>query len=121
VDLRLRVPLHAHLPQRRRPDPALDNSRRLPSQARLTIDGDKFYKVWGLNVDGSVATGRMFSTSSTFLASNEHRPTVLPPHLVELVPVDRQARLGRQAARVVERRIGPPVVAEGGLKGNPEP
>ncbi len=34
----------------RRPDPALTNSRRLPSQARLTVDGDKFYKVWGQNV-----------------------------------------------------------------------
>ena len=34
----------------RRPDPALTNSRRMPSQARLTIDGDKFYKVWGQNV-----------------------------------------------------------------------
>ncbi len=34
----------------RRPDPALDNSRRLPSSARLTIDGDKYYKVWGQNL-----------------------------------------------------------------------
>jgi outer membrane receptor protein involved in Fe transport len=34
----------------RRPDPALNNSRRLPSVARLTIDGDKYYKVWGQNV-----------------------------------------------------------------------
>ena len=34
----------------RRPDPVLTNSRRLPSQARLTIDGDKFYKIWGQNV-----------------------------------------------------------------------
>jgi len=34
----------------RRPDPKLDNSRRLPSAARLTIDGDKYYKVWGQNV-----------------------------------------------------------------------
>ena len=34
----------------RRPDPALTNSRRMPSQARLTIDGDKFYKIWGQNV-----------------------------------------------------------------------
>jgi len=34
----------------RRPDPALDNSRRLPSAARLTIDGDKYYKVWGQNL-----------------------------------------------------------------------
>ncbi|HET7225479.1 MAG TPA: TonB-dependent receptor [Candidatus Eisenbacteria bacterium] len=34
----------------RRPDPSLTNSRRLPSTARLTIDGDKFYKVWGQNV-----------------------------------------------------------------------
>ncbi len=34
----------------RRPDPALNNSRRLPSESRLTIDGDKFYKVWGQNV-----------------------------------------------------------------------
>ena len=34
----------------RRPDPALENSRRLPSSARLTVDGDKYYKVWGQNV-----------------------------------------------------------------------
>jgi outer membrane receptor protein involved in Fe transport len=34
----------------RRPDPALNNSRRLPSVARLTIDGDKYFKVWGQNV-----------------------------------------------------------------------
>ncbi|MBI1799263.1 MAG: TonB-dependent receptor [Candidatus Eisenbacteria bacterium] len=34
----------------RRPDPTVDNSRRLPSQSRLAVDGDKFYKVWGQNV-----------------------------------------------------------------------
>ncbi len=34
----------------RRPDPALENSRRLPSTARLTVDGDKYYKVWGQNL-----------------------------------------------------------------------
>ncbi len=34
----------------RKPDPKLDNSRRLPSNATLTIDGDKYYKVWGQNV-----------------------------------------------------------------------
>jgi outer membrane receptor protein involved in Fe transport len=34
----------------RRPDPALTNSRRQPSQARLTVDGDKFFRVWGQNV-----------------------------------------------------------------------
>ena len=34
----------------RKPDPAFENSRRLPSQARLTLDGDKFYKIWGQNV-----------------------------------------------------------------------
>jgi outer membrane receptor protein involved in Fe transport len=34
----------------RRPDPVLNNSRRLPSESRLTIDGDKFYRVWGQNV-----------------------------------------------------------------------
>jgi outer membrane receptor protein involved in Fe transport len=34
----------------RRPDPALTNSRRQPSQARLTLDADKFYRVWGQNV-----------------------------------------------------------------------
>jgi outer membrane receptor protein involved in Fe transport len=34
----------------RRPDPVLTNSRRIPSQARLTLDGDKFYKIWGQNV-----------------------------------------------------------------------
>jgi outer membrane receptor protein involved in Fe transport len=34
----------------RRPDPVLNNSRRLPSDAALTIDGDKYFKVWGQNV-----------------------------------------------------------------------
>ena len=34
----------------RRPDPVLTNSRRQPSLARLTLDGDKFYKIWGQNV-----------------------------------------------------------------------
>ncbi len=34
----------------RKPDPELENSRRLPSAARLTVDGDKFYKVWGQNM-----------------------------------------------------------------------
>jgi outer membrane receptor protein involved in Fe transport len=34
----------------RRPDPALTNTRRQPSVARLTIDGDKYYKIWGQNV-----------------------------------------------------------------------
>ncbi len=34
----------------RRPDPVLNNSRRMPSESRLTIDGDKYYKVWGQNV-----------------------------------------------------------------------
>ena len=35
----------------RRPDPALGNSRRQPSTARLTVDGDKYYKIWGQNVN----------------------------------------------------------------------
>ena len=34
----------------RKPDPKLENSRRLPSNATLTVDGDKYYKVWGQNV-----------------------------------------------------------------------
>lgn len=34
----------------RRPDPVLNNSRRLPSQARLTLDGDKYYRIWGQNM-----------------------------------------------------------------------
>ena len=34
----------------RRPDPKLTNSRRLPSNSNLTVDGDKFYKIWGQNV-----------------------------------------------------------------------
>ena len=34
----------------RRPDPALENTRRQPSNTKLTIDGDKYYKVWGQNV-----------------------------------------------------------------------
>jgi outer membrane receptor protein involved in Fe transport len=35
----------------RRPDPALANSRRQPANTRLTIDGDKYYKIWGQNVN----------------------------------------------------------------------
>jgi outer membrane receptor protein involved in Fe transport len=31
----------------RRPDPKLENSRRLPNNSNLTIAGDKFYRVWG--------------------------------------------------------------------------
>lgn len=34
----------------RRPDPVLNNSRRQPSESRLTLDGDKFYRIWGQNV-----------------------------------------------------------------------
>ncbi|HTO89780.1 MAG TPA: TonB-dependent receptor [Candidatus Sulfotelmatobacter sp.] len=34
----------------RKPDPSLDNSRRQPSVSRLTVDGDKYYKIWGQNV-----------------------------------------------------------------------
>jgi len=34
----------------RRPDPKLDNSRRQPSNSSLTLDGDKYYKIWGQNV-----------------------------------------------------------------------
>jgi len=31
----------------RRPDPKLENSRRLPSQTRLDLSGDRFVKLWG--------------------------------------------------------------------------
>jgi hypothetical protein len=34
----------------RKSDPALNNSRTQPSNSTLTIDGDKFYRVWGQNV-----------------------------------------------------------------------
>jgi outer membrane receptor protein involved in Fe transport len=34
----------------RRPDPKLDNSRRQPSNSTLTIDADKYFRVWGQNV-----------------------------------------------------------------------
>ena len=34
----------------RRPDPKMINSKRLPSTARLTVDGDKYCRVWGQNV-----------------------------------------------------------------------
>ncbi|HKQ57740.1 MAG TPA: TonB-dependent receptor [Candidatus Eisenbacteria bacterium] len=34
----------------RRPDPRLENSRRLPSNSSLTVNADKYYKVWGQNV-----------------------------------------------------------------------
>jgi hypothetical protein len=34
----------------RRPDPRLDNSRRQPANSNLTIDADKFYRIWGQNV-----------------------------------------------------------------------
>jgi len=34
----------------RKPDPVLNNSRRLPSNTYLTLDGDKYFRVWGQNV-----------------------------------------------------------------------
>jgi outer membrane receptor protein involved in Fe transport len=34
----------------RRADPKLENSRRLPSKSNLALDGDKYYKVWGQNI-----------------------------------------------------------------------
>jgi len=34
----------------RKPDPVLNNSRRLPSNTFLTLDGDKYFRVWGQNV-----------------------------------------------------------------------
>ena len=34
----------------RKPDPTLNNSRRLPSNSILTVDGDKYFRVWGQNV-----------------------------------------------------------------------
>src|SRR5262249_24465212 len=34
----------------RRPDPSLENSRRYPSNSKLDIDGDKYYGIWGQNV-----------------------------------------------------------------------
>ena len=34
----------------RQADPLLTNSRYLPSSSRLTLDGDKYYKVWGQSV-----------------------------------------------------------------------
>jgi outer membrane receptor protein involved in Fe transport len=35
----------------RKADPILVNSRRLPSNSILTVDGDKYYRVWGQNVN----------------------------------------------------------------------
>ena len=34
----------------RRPDPKLEFSRRQPSNSNLTLDGDKYYRIWGQNV-----------------------------------------------------------------------
>lgn len=34
----------------RRQDPALQNSRNLPSSSTLTLDADKYYRIWGQNV-----------------------------------------------------------------------
>jgi outer membrane receptor protein involved in Fe transport len=34
----------------RRPDPKLEHSRRQPSNSNLTLDGDKYYRIWGQNV-----------------------------------------------------------------------
>jgi len=48
----------------RRPDPALTNSRRLPSQARLTLDADKFYKVWGQNLTVFVDARNLLDASN---------------------------------------------------------
>jgi outer membrane receptor protein involved in Fe transport len=34
----------------RRPDPKLEFSRRQPSNSNLTLDGDRYYRIWGQNV-----------------------------------------------------------------------
>jgi hypothetical protein len=34
----------------RKQDPALENSRRQPANSALTLDADKFFKIWGQNV-----------------------------------------------------------------------
>jgi outer membrane receptor for ferrienterochelin and colicin len=34
----------------RRPDPLLENSRRQPANSSLTLDGDKYFRIWGQNV-----------------------------------------------------------------------
>ncbi len=34
----------------RRPDPAFENTRRLPSQSTLSIVADKYFRIWGQNV-----------------------------------------------------------------------
>ena len=34
----------------RRPDPKLEFSRRQPANSNLTLDGDKYYRIWGQNV-----------------------------------------------------------------------
>jgi len=44
------IPFTATFRNDRRPDPVLNHSRRLPSDASLTLDGDKYFKVWGQNV-----------------------------------------------------------------------
>ena len=61
----------------RRPDPVLTNSRRLPSQARLTVDGDKFYKVWGQNVTLFVdARNLLDATNIQSLSQGQRSPYV---------------------------------------------
>jgi outer membrane receptor protein involved in Fe transport len=41
------VPFTPAFPNDRRPDPRLTNAGRLPSSSSLTIDGDKFFRMWG--------------------------------------------------------------------------
>jgi outer membrane receptor protein involved in Fe transport len=61
----------------RRPDPALTNTRRLPSQARLTLDGDKFFKVWGQNVTAFIdARNLLDATNIQALQQNGRSPFV---------------------------------------------
>src|SRR5262245_35514348 len=47
-----------------RPDPKLDNSRRQPSNSNLTLDGDKYFRIWGQNVTVFVDARNLLSVQN---------------------------------------------------------
>src|SRR5262249_20695268 len=71
------LPFTPALRHHRPPHPVLANLRRAPSEARLTLDGDKFYRLWGQTVTLFVAARNVLDAANTqSLTQGGRRPFV---------------------------------------------
>lgn len=56
----------------RRPDPVLENSRRLPATTRLTLDADRYARIWGRDVTLFVQARNLLDAQNVrIIAANE--------------------------------------------------